>query len=96
MLIVDLDVVAERAAELRKQFRQEFVPAIVRQRGFRQVALYEARDAGAWSLFIEFESEESRLDWVESALHQKVWRKVERCCKGIQIRMMSLVDGRTS
>jgi len=72
-LHVDLQLKPGAGPELEKTFRDAFRPAISAQPGFSGVALLQATsEADGYRLVIEFQSEELRLNWVATNLHQQV------------------------
>ena len=89
-LHVDLEVDPKREAEMLKNYKATFRPAIVKQPGFVDVKLLKLRKevagkapAGSpYRLIISFQTEEQREKWVASDLHQKVWPTIEASLKG--------------
>jgi len=80
-LHVDLQLKPGAGPELEKTFREAFRPAISAQPGFSRVALLRSTsEADRYRLVIEFQSEELRLNWVATDVHQQVWPTVEAHC----------------
>ena len=90
-LHIYLQVTPAREAELERLYRDEYTPAITRQRGFRSTALLrtydttraEAIDARRdWTheIDIVFETEEDRQMWAVGPEHARVWPRVESLC----------------
>ena len=60
--------------DLEKVFATEYYPAISKQRGFRHAGLLKVTGAeDQYLLKLAFDSEELRLRWAQSEIHQKVW-----------------------
>jgi heme-degrading monooxygenase HmoA len=76
-LVVDLDVRQGREQELIETYTSRFRPAISRQPGFRSVTLLRPHEGARWVLLIAFGSEEERLRWVSTDLHQEAWPEME-------------------
>ena len=84
-LHVDLEVDPKREAEMLKNFKGTFRPAIVKQPGFVDVKLLKLRTEIAgkapakcrYRLLISFQTEEQRQKWVATDVHQKVWPTIE-------------------
>ena len=89
-LHVDMEVDPAKEKEMLKNFAATFRPAISKQPGFVDVKLLKFRKAMAgdppknWNyrLLISFQTEEQRVKWVATDLHQQVWPTIERCLKG--------------
>jgi heme-degrading monooxygenase HmoA len=89
-LHVDLEVDLGKEKEMLKNYTGTFRPAITKQPGFVDVKLLKFRKAMAgeppksWNyrLLISFQTEEQRVRWVATDLHQKVWPTIESCLKG--------------
>lgn len=75
-----VELVANDSALLREAYCQQFQPAIVRQPGLRAVELLIGRDGERALLLIDFDSDASRMKWVESDLHRQVWGQLAACC----------------
>lgn len=85
-LHIYLDVCEGKCPALENVFHEEFVPAIRRREGFRQVRLLKKRDAeNKYEIDIVFTSELLRLKWVESPEHFAVWQKIEKFSKGFSL-----------
>ena len=70
-----------KESELESIYREEYVPGIMIQQGFRRSALLKNRDAlREYQIDICFETEELRLKWVESKEHQGIWPKIASLC----------------
>jgi heme-degrading monooxygenase HmoA len=93
-LHIYLQVTPVREAELERLYRDEYAPAISRQRGFRSAALlrtYDKARANAidarrdWTheIDIVFDTEEDRQTWATSPEHARVWPRVESVCERI-------------
>jgi heme-degrading monooxygenase HmoA len=73
---------AGRESELEDVYRQEYVPGIKNQQGFRRTTLLKSRDAlRSYQINITFDSEELRLKWVASKEHTKIWPKLAALCQ---------------
>ncbi len=88
-LHVDLDVAPGKEAELVKNFKSVFRPAISKQPGFVDVKLLKLRttpmgDAPKtkYRLIISFQTEEQRTTWVATADHQRAWPSIENLLVG--------------
>jgi heme-degrading monooxygenase HmoA len=91
-LHVDLQLQPGAGPELEKTFRDVFRPAISAQPGFSAVALlHSTSEADHYRLVIEFQSEELRLNWVATALHQQVWSKMEARCASYAVKNFTVV-----
>ncbi len=80
MHVVELDVTPGADTELIAAFAERFRPAIAAQPGFRSVRLLRPRDGAGWLLLIEFASDEDRLAWVATPLHDEAWPAIARSC----------------
>lgn len=81
-LHVRLEIMEGRGPELEAVYLKEFLPAISRREGFRQVRLLRKRDApGEYELDIVFSSEALRLKWVDSPEHAAVWPRISGLCR---------------
>jgi heme-degrading monooxygenase HmoA len=80
MHFVELDVTPGAEEQLASDYRERFAPAISAQPGFRAVRLFRPRAGSRWLLLIEFDSEEERLAWVATPVHQAVWPALARSC----------------
>ena len=84
-LHVDLAVDPAKEQEMLKHFRTVFVPAASKQPGFIDVKMVKLRatpmgkapEGMNYRFVLNFQSEELRQKWVNSALHQKVWPPME-------------------
>ena len=91
-LHVDLQLQPGAGPELEKTFCDVFRPAISAQPGFSAVALlHSTPEADHYRLVIEFQSEELRLNWVATALHQQVWSKMEAHCASYSVKKFTVV-----
>lgn len=73
-LHVRLTAKTGQAADLEKAFRGVFYPAISKQKGFRHSNLLSLPDRdGEYVLTISFESENMRVRWVNTQLHDSAW-----------------------
>jgi heme-degrading monooxygenase HmoA len=91
-LHVDLQLQPGAGPELEKTFCDVFRPAISAQPGFCGVALlHSTPEADRYRLVIEFQSEELRLNWVATALHQQVWMKMEAPCASYSVKKFTVV-----
>jgi heme-degrading monooxygenase HmoA len=84
-LHVDMSVDPAKEKDLKKNFKETFKPAMSKHPGFLHVYMLKLREAKAgkapeganYRLVINFKSEEDRLDWVKSDIHQRVWPTIE-------------------
>ena len=75
-LHVHLTAKAGHRDQLEKAFRQAFYPAISKQEGFRHSDLLRMPDKdGEYVLTIAFESEDLRVRWANTPLHNEAWPK---------------------
>ena len=89
-LHVDLNVDPAKEKELLKNFASTFQPTIKKQPGFIDVKLMKLRKVAKgvgpvntnFRLLISFQTEEQRLQWVASDVHQKVWPSIENNLRG--------------
>ncbi len=87
-LHVEMDVDPAREKELLANYKQTFHPAIIKQPGFVDVKLMKFRTVASGSaqpslyrLLIAFQTEEHRLKWVATDLHQHVWPTLSKTLK---------------
>ena len=83
------------ALPLQKTFREHFFPAISKQKGFLHCDLLRATTRkNAYVLTIAFKTEQLRVTWANSPLHQKVWPKMQEHFKqeSIAIDVFGLVS----
>ena len=84
-LHVDMMVDPAKEKELKKNFKEVFKPAMSKQPGFLHVYMLKLREAKAgkapeganYRLVINFKTEEDRVNWVKTDIHQKVWPTIE-------------------
>lgn len=81
VLTIILDFMPEKAREIEESFRKRFLPAISRQKGFRNAHLAKRLDnAGQMLILLFFDSEKERLDWVSSPEHGPAWDSISGLC----------------
>ncbi len=69
---------ANMSSNLEEVFKTQFYPAISRQTGFRHCDLLRSPEhKGAYILTIAFDSEDLRVRWANSDLHQRLWPKMQ-------------------
>ena len=69
---------ANMSSKLEEVFKTQFYPAISGQPGFRHCGLLRSPEhKGAYILTIAFDSEDLRVRWVNSDLHQRLWPKMQ-------------------
>ena len=86
----DLELIPAREKEMLQTYSKLFRPAISKQPGFVGVHLLKLNaekqgkaPAGCpYRLVINFQTEEQRMTWVATDLHQKVWGAMENTLKG--------------
>jgi len=84
-LHVDMIVDPAKEKDLKKNFKEIFKPAMSKQPGFLHVYMLKLRETKAgkapegsnYRLVINFKTEEDRLNWVKTDVHQKVWPTIE-------------------
>ena len=89
-LHVDLDVDPAKEKERLTNYHKVFQPTISKQPGFVDVKLMKLRKVMAgtgpsnapYRLLISFQTEEQRLKWVATDVHQKVWPTIENTLRG--------------
>jgi heme-degrading monooxygenase HmoA len=65
-------------SNLETVFKTQFYPAISAQTGFRHCDLLRSPEhKGAYILTIAFDSEDLRVSWANSDLHQRLWPKMQ-------------------
>lgn len=90
VLHCDLFLNSAKEKEMLSVWHNTFKQAISKQPGFVSVSLLKLRKenqgkapAGAsYRLTISFQTEEQRLTWVATDLHQKAWGQMEACLVG--------------
>ena len=65
---------------LEGAFVATFRPAISAQPGFVAVDLLRPEGGRRWLLEIRFVDEATRLAWVATDVHQRVWPEIDRLC----------------
>jgi heme-degrading monooxygenase HmoA len=76
-------IAASDSAALEKVFFENFYPAVSSQPGFRHCNLLKVPNReGSYVLTIAFESEDLRLRWVATDLHQEVWGMMTQSMQG--------------
>ena len=99
-LYVEMDVDPAREKEMLANYRQTFRPAISKQPGFVEVKLLKFRSVAsgdvkaptAYRLLISFQTEEQRLKWVATDLHQQVWPTLAKTLKNPDAVAVILYD----
>ena len=84
-LHLDMSVDPAKEKELLHNFETSFRPAAQKQPGFLDVKLMKLAktvqgklpDGVNYRFMISFQTEEHRLKWVATAVHQKVWPMLE-------------------
>jgi heme-degrading monooxygenase HmoA len=86
----DLDVAPDKEPDLVTTFHSVFAPAMSKQPGFVAVTLLKLDSAKAGAapanashrLVISFDTEQQRLAWVATDIHQRVWPQMEKNLQG--------------
>ena len=99
-LHVEMEVDSAREKELLANYQKVFRPAIVKQPGFvdvklmkfRSVASGTARSTAPYRLLISFQTEEHRLKWVATDLHQQVWPTLSKTLRNPDVVTAILYD----
>lgn len=69
---------------LEELYRTVYVPAIMKQDGFRATALMRAYDSRTqYEIDIAFETEAQRQTWAESADHADTWPRIVALCTDV-------------
>lgn len=77
VLNVDITTASGQGAALEKTFQEVFYPAISSQAGFKFAHLFKKQGGdNNYVLALAFESEDLRLRWVATPLHQEAWGKM--------------------
>ncbi len=83
VLHVKITTQSGQGVELEKTFHDTFYPAVSRQAGFKFSNLLKEQGGGnSYVLTIGFESEDLRLRWVATDLHQEVWPQMAAHMRG--------------
>ncbi len=90
LLHCDLFLNSAKEKEMLSVWHNTFKPAISKQPGFVSVTLLKLRKenqgkaptGASYRLMISFKTEEERLTWVATDLHQKAWGAMEACLVG--------------
>jgi heme-degrading monooxygenase HmoA len=91
-LHVDLWAKPNVGSALRKTFRDVFYPAISAQPGFVKSALLRTDpETDLYRLVITFESEDLRVKWVATDVHQQVWPQMEAHCARYDAKIFEAV-----
>ena len=96
-LHVHLTAKAGHADQLESAFREAFYPAISKQAGFRHSDLLRMPDKdGEYVLTIAFESEDLRVRWANTPLHNEVWPKFSAHAidSKMSMEIFGVVDGK--
>ncbi len=96
-LHVHLTAKTGHADQLESAFREAFYPAISKQAGFRHSDLLRMPDKdGEYVLTIAFESEDLRVRWANTPLHNEVWPKFSAHAVESEMSMeiFGVVDGK--
>ena len=74
-------ITAKSGPELEKVFHETYYPAISSQAGFKYSNLLKLPNReNKYLLTLAFESEDLRIRWAESDLHQEVWPQMLAQC----------------
>ena len=96
VLNVDIAASSGQGAALEKTFQEVFYPAISSQAGFKFAHLYKKQGGdSSYVLTLGFESEDLRLRWVATDLHQEAWGKMTEHFSGGKpgsIEALGIVD----
>lgn len=83
VLHVKITTQSGQGTELKKAFHDAFYPAVSSQAGFKfSNLLKEQGGDNSYVLTIGFESEDLRLRWVATDLHQEVWPQMAAHMRG--------------
>lgn len=77
VLHVEIKVKPGKDEAMKRDYRESFEPAIASQLGFHSVELLRSVGSDDYLLCIVFETDDLRMQWVNSDLHQEVWPKME-------------------
>jgi hypothetical protein len=85
-IYVEMDVAPAREREMLETFHNVFLPEAVKHEGYIRVRMLKRRTilqgtapaSHNYRFELEFENEDLRLKWFQSAGHQRVWPLLER------------------
>ncbi len=80
MHVVELEVTPGEETRLLNDFASRFRPAIAAQPGFVSVQILRPREGATWLMLIDFASDNERLAWVGTPLHDQVWPLLAGSC----------------
>jgi heme-degrading monooxygenase HmoA len=86
VLHVEIKVKPGEDEAMKRDYRESFEPAIANQPGFHSVELLSSTESNDYLLCIAFETDELRMQWVNSNLHQEVWPKMEAHFAGASLK----------
>lgn len=86
MKMIELHIYLEpfegKEKALESLYLGKYVPGIEIQQGFLRTTLLKKRDAlREYQIDIAFDTENSRLKWVDSREHQAIWPKMTALCQ---------------
>ena len=80
-LHISLDVRPGQGPALESLYREEYVPAITKQDGFRSTTLLRsAAETHRYEIDIVFDTEAQRVAWAEGPDHDATWPRVVALC----------------
>jgi heme-degrading monooxygenase HmoA len=88
----DIELIPGREKQMLETYHKTYRPAISKQPGFVALKLLKLNaekqgkaPAGCpYRLIINFQTEQQRLTWVATDLHQETWGAMESCMKGMK------------
>lgn len=80
-LHISLTVQADQGPALEALYRDEYVPAITKQDGYRSTTLLRsAEDPHRYEIDIAFDTEAQRVAWADGSDHEATWPRVVALC----------------
>ena len=90
---IKLKVKEGKAASVKKQFNERFAPAIGHQSGFYNALLLEQfKDKKDYMMLLFFDTEEQRVDWINSSEHDPAWESIAELCSSFTAKGYDIVD----
>jgi heme-degrading monooxygenase HmoA len=92
VLHVEFKVKPGQDQAMIQTYRQSFAPAIASQNGYRSAELLRSTESDQYLLSIAFETDDLRIQWVNSELHQEVWPKMEKHFAAMSLKKFVSAD----
>ena len=95
MVILEINLVVKEGqnSELKRKFNESFGTAIIHQSGFYNAYLLEHfEDKKDCTIILFFDTEEKRIEWVNSDDHDPAWESIVALLDSFSVKSYKIVD----